>query len=91
MREAYLEKILKIGVERLGGMCLKFTSPSHSGVPDRIVLWSDGRVEFIELKTDKGDVSRLQAHTIQEMQRRGASVHIVRGLDGVKDYLEGES
>lgn len=35
MTEATIERHLVEGVKKLGGMCLKFVSPSTPGVPDR--------------------------------------------------------
>lgn len=52
--EKSIEKKLKDMVERRGGLCLKWTCPGWSGVPDRIVLMPDGRVYFVELKRPKG-------------------------------------
>ena len=47
MTEASIEKRLVEGVKKLGGICLKFVSPSTPGVPDRIVITADGRVIFV--------------------------------------------
>ncbi|MDU5149325.1 VRR-NUC domain-containing protein [Anaerococcus prevotii] len=32
------------------GLCLKFTSPSMTGIPDRIILLTKGKIEIIEVK-----------------------------------------
>ena len=32
------------------GFCLKFTSPSMTGIPDRIILLPKGKIEIIETK-----------------------------------------
>lgn len=32
------------------GLCLKFTSPSMTGIPDRIILLPKAKIEFIETK-----------------------------------------
>ena len=31
-------------------LCLKFTSPSMTGIPDRIILLPKAKIEFIEKK-----------------------------------------
>lgn len=48
-------------VSRHGGLCLKWTCPGWSGVPDRIILLPRGRVIFVETKRPRGGkVSKLQ-------------------------------
>jgi len=87
MTEASIEKRLVEGVKKLGGICLKFVSPSTPGVPDRIVITADGRVIFVELKTEIGRLSKIQKYVTGEMLKRGADVRIVKGLDQVKQLL----
>lgn len=36
--EKLIERKLRDGVKALGGIALKFTSPYHRGIPDRVVL-----------------------------------------------------
>ena len=43
-----LSLVDKIKVNR--GLCLKFTSPSMIGIPDRIILLPKAKIEFIETK-----------------------------------------
>lgn len=88
MLESEIEKRLVEEVKKLGGMCLKFISPSTSGVPDRIVI-TDGKVIFVELKTESGRLSKIQRYVIGEMQKRGADVRVVKGLAGVNQFLAG--
>lgn len=87
MLESQIEKRLVEGVKKLGGMCLKFVSPSTAGVPDRIVITADGRVIFVELKTEVGRLTKIQRYVIGEMRKRGADVRVVKGLDEVKCFL----
>lgn len=87
MTEVQIERRLVLGVKKAGGMCLKFTSPSTRGVPDRIVILPGGRVIFVELKTEKGRLSEIQKHVIGEMTKLGAEGCVLRGLDGVETFL----
>lgn len=87
MRESQVERRLVEGVKRLGGMCLKFTSPGTPGVPDRIIITATGRVIFVELKTEVGRLTKLQTHTIGEMRKRGADIRVAKGADAVKEIL----
>jgi len=87
MTESRIERHLVDGVKKLGGMCLKFVSPSTPGVPDRLIITAQGKVIFVELKTEIGRLSKIQRYVTGEMQKRGADVRIVKGLDEVKDLL----
>ena len=75
MKESYIEGRLVEGVKRLGGMCLKF------------VITAKGRIIFVELKTETGRLAKIQRYTIGEMQKRGADVRVVKGIDEVKELL----
>ncbi len=88
MKESQIERRLVQGVKDRGGMCMKFTSPNLPGVPDRIVLTPDGRIIFIELKTEIGRLSKIQRWVVSEMQLRGADVRVLHGLDQVKEFLQ---
>jgi len=88
MNESKIERNLVQGVKARGGMCVKFTSPGLPGVPDRIVLTPDGRVYFVELKTNFGRVASIQRWVISEMQKRGADVRVLKGPEAVKIFLE---
>ena len=64
MRESTVEARLRKGVERAGGRCLKFVSPGHTGVPDRIILMPGGKVYFAELKAP-GEKERPRQEYVQ--------------------------
>lgn len=87
MSEHEIEKRLVDGVKNLGGMCLKFVSPSMAGVPDRLIITATGEVIFVELKTEVGRLSKIQKFVIGEMRKRGADVRVVKGLAEVKELL----
>lgn len=59
--EKDIEKKLRKMVEKHGGLCLKWSCPGWSGVPDRIVLLPGGCLVFVETKRPKGGrLSELQ-------------------------------
>lgn len=67
--EKDIEEKLKRVVKRKGGLYLKFTSPSVRGVPDRIVVWPTGRIDFVEIKRPKGNVRALQQYWLNNLIR----------------------
>ena len=64
MRESTIEARLRKEVERAGGRCLKWVSPGHTGVPDRIILMPGGRVYFAETKAP-GEHERPRQEYVQ--------------------------
>jgi len=54
--EAHLVKRMK----EIGGECYKWSSPGNRGVPDRICIFPNARVLFIEVKKPGQEPSKLQ-------------------------------
>lgn len=85
--EKQIEQYLKTGVEKLGGLCLKFATPGKQGAPDRIVLWPGRVCHFIETKAPGGRLSPLQLAYHKQLRGLGFAVWILWDKDEVKDYL----
>lgn len=71
MLEKDVERYLAKRVKALGGLCWKWVSPGHSGVPDRIVVLPQGKVYFIELKRPGGVPTPLQRLTLAQLTALG--------------------
>ena len=83
MLEKEVEKYLVEQCSRRGYMCLKFTSPSTAGVPDRIILSRYGTY-FAELKRPEGGrISPLQKATFDQFAKHGQMVYIIRSKEDV--------
>lgn len=87
MLEKQIERLLVDNIKKLGGMCFKFVSTSCAGSPDRLVLLPNSNIVFVELKTEKGRLSSIQKHTIDEMKKRGADVRVLYGRQDVKNFI----
>ena len=87
MRENSVERRLREEVEHLGGLCFKWVSPMNAGVPDRIVIMPDGRVRFVELKTIRGRLSKVQEYQMERLRKLGCSVHVLYGVDEVDGFV----
>lgn len=81
MREKEIEQKLVKAVKALDGLCIKFTSPSMDGVPDRLVLMPKGKVAFIELKATGKKPRPLQIKRMEQIKQLGVPCFI---LDDVK-------
>lgn len=87
--ESDVEKYLRGEVKKLGGLALKFISPSMNGVPDRIVLLPGGRIFFVELKA-KGQKARpLQLAVHRVFNNLGHNVYVLDSKEKVKEWFNG--
>jgi len=77
MSERKTETRLVMEVKRAGGMAVKFVSPGTNGMPDRLLLFPDGKMAFVEVK-DKGQKPRplqLKQHTL--LMNMGFRVYVL--------------
>lgn len=88
MNERRIEEILIREVTKIGGRTYKWVSPGNSGVPDRIVFFPDGRVFFVELKTESGRLSAQQKIQINRLVNLGQRAVVIRGIDGLIWFFE---
>ena len=86
-REKDIEARVKKGIEEMGGLFLKFTSPGSDGVPDRIAVLPKGRIIFVELKTGVGRLSKLQRFQIRRLLKLRQQVCVVRGMEAADSFL----
>lgn len=70
MTEAQIEKKLVAFCRQHGLLTYKFASPSHRGVPDRIIM-GGGKVMFLELKRPGNRPTALQEREIQRIRDAG--------------------
>lgn len=87
MLESEIEEILVDTVRGLGGRAYKWVSPGNAGVPDRMVILPGCKPIFVELKTDTGQLTRLQRIQIDRLRRLGQDVRVVKGLSGVAEFF----
>lgn len=87
MLEKEIEKILATEVKKLGGKAYKFVSPGNSGVPDRIVIFPKKSPVFVELKTDTGVLTNLQAVQVKRLRELGQTVEVVKGITGLIKFF----
>lgn len=77
------------------GRCLKFVSPGHTGVPDRIILMPGGRVYFAETKAPGKHERALQEYVQRKLRELGfktyASVDSAEKIDRIIEEITNES
>jgi hypothetical protein len=87
MRERDVEQYLVRRVKEAGGIAYKFTSPGRRSVPDRIVLWPHGDMEFVELKAPGQKPTPLQAREHEKLRKLGYLVSVLDSIDAVRKWL----
>ena len=69
MSEKDIEQYLVNKVRQCGGKAYKFVSPGNSGVPDRLVIFPNGEVIFVELKASGKVPTVLQTAKHKELRK----------------------
>lgn len=88
MNEKLIEKKLREAVKNMGGIALKFSSPYHTGVPDRLVLMPEGKVSFAEIKTTGKKPTPLQAKNIEMLRGLGFKAEVIDDQESLDRFLE---
>ena len=87
-REREVEKYLVDKLKSVGLECLKFIPDQANGMPDRVVLLSEGRVVWVELKTEGGRTSSLQKYRHKQLREAGQLVAVVWNKEQVDELVE---
>ena len=87
MLEKKIETTLLMMIKKRGGLCLKFTSPGHDGVPDRLCIL-DGRVAFVELKAPDGKPRALQKARAGQLRSVGARVYCINSKEQAVHFAD---
>lgn len=85
--ESEIEKIMVDGVKTVGGRAYKWVSPGNDGVPDRIVIIPNRAPIFVELKRAGEMPTSIQQAQINRLKELGQDVRIVKGEEGVRNFL----
>lgn len=83
MLEKVIEKKLKAAVRDAGGLALKFVSPSLDGMPDRILLFPDGQIAFVETKALGKTLRPLQEKRKRQLEAFGFRVFCVDSIEQI--------
>lgn len=86
-QEKNVEKKLRLGVKKLGGLCLKFVSPGTSGVFDRLILFPHKISWFIELKGTGKKLDPLQEAFKKQVEALGHSAGLIDTYEKVDQFL----
>lgn len=88
MREKQIENKLATEAKKLGGIALKFVSPSFDGMPDRLVLIPDGHIAFVELKAPSKKPRPLQLSRHRLLRSLGFRVYVIDSVEQIGGMLD---
>ena len=88
MRERDIEQRLRAELGKKGAWAIKLTAPGNDGLPDRIVILPGGRIIFVELKADRGELTKLQIWQQQRLRSLGCEVRTLRGMTEALQFVE---
>ena len=88
MREKQIENKLATEAKKLGGIAVKFVSPSFDGMPDRLVLIPDGYIAFVELKAPGKKPRPLQLARHRLLRSLGFRVYVIDSVEQIGGMLD---
>ena len=88
MRERTLERKLTQSVANMGGLALKFVSPGLAGVPDRLLLFPEGKIAFVEMKAPGKQPTSLQRLRHAQLRNLGFRVYVLDDLVQIRKLLD---
>jgi hypothetical protein len=88
VKEATIESKIRLYALSKGCLCYKFVSPSHRGVPDRLILLPGGRAAFIEVKAPGKKPSALQKVELARLISQGIPAIYADSFETAKAFLD---
>lgn len=83
--ESDLERAFTKHIHRTGGDVRKVKWIGRRGAPDRAVLYPDGEICWVELKTTAGTLTPWQKREHERLRTMGQMVHVIRSKE---DYMQ---
>ncbi len=87
MKEKVVERKLVKAVRDSGGLALKFVSPGMAGVPDRLILFPEGKLVFCEVKAPGEKPRPLQKYRMEQLRALGFRVYVVDCEEAIHTVL----
>lgn len=86
--EKWLERQFCTAVRVAGGIPVKLTDMTRSGLPDRLALLPGGRVMLAEIKS-KGERPRpLQEYMITKIREMGFKVYVIDSYEALREVTK---
>lgn len=82
--EQKLVELVKIN----NGMCIKLLCDQLIGLPDRLCLFPNHKIAFVELKTTGQKPRRIQAYMHKKLRALGFRVEVIDSVEGVINFVD---
>ena len=86
--EKHIEEYLSKQVKKSGGIAYKFSSPARRGVPDRMCLFPESAMMFVELKAPGKKPTNLQLHEHKKIEALGFEVFVIDSKEQVDELIK---
>lgn len=81
--ERKLAELVKIN----NGMCIKLLCDQLIGLPDRLCLFPNHKIVFVETKTTGQKPRRIQAYMHKKLRALGFRVEVIDSIEGVEQFI----
>lgn len=85
--EKVVERKLVEAVKANGGMCIKLLCDQLTGLPDRMCLFPNHKIVFVELKTTGRKPKRIQLFIHDKLRALGFRVEVIDSVEGVEQLI----
>jgi len=85
--EKTIERKLRVGIEKLGGLCLKMPATFFIGIPDRLVILPGALVFFVETKSQGLKLRPRQLFVAKKLEALGVKVYKIDSEESLKLLL----
>lgn len=85
--EKLVERTLVKLMKEAGGMCIKLQADYQGGIPDRLCLFPNGRVAFVETKTTGEKPRPLQRYYHEKLRSLGFRVEVIDTVGKVRELV----
>lgn len=84
--EQTIERYLSRKLKEVGGMAVKLVG--YNGIPDRLAVFPDGSVAFIELKAPGGRLAPIQTAVQFRLRNMGQDVRVLWSIEAVDELIK---
>lgn len=85
--EKVIERKLVELTKQSKGLCVKLLTYQFTGLPDRMCLFPNGKIIFVELKTTGEKPRKIQLNVHRMFRKLGFRVEVIDTIKGVENLI----